>query len=77
MSTGLWETADSPFIFSPVGKRRYDQKQSGYGGQTKPIFHKKARDYLAQSSWILFCMLQGALISSQPRHDAYIFVRAG
>merc|ERR1712179_132680 len=24
------------------GKRRYDRKQSGYGGQTKPIFHKKA-----------------------------------
>jgi hypothetical protein len=25
------------------GKRRYDRKQSGYGGQTKPIFHKKVR----------------------------------
>jgi len=25
------------------GKRRYDRKQSGYGGQTKPVFHKKAR----------------------------------
>ncbi|XP_032111563.1 60S ribosomal protein L36a-like [Sapajus apella] len=24
------------------GKRRYDGKQSGYGGQTKPIFQKKA-----------------------------------
>lgn len=24
------------------GKRRYDRKQSGYGGQTKPVFHKKA-----------------------------------
>lgn len=23
------------------GKRRYDRKQSGYGGQTKPVFHKK------------------------------------
>ncbi|XP_010844535.1 PREDICTED: 60S ribosomal protein L36a-like, partial [Bison bison bison] len=22
------------------GKRRYDRKQSGYGGQTKPIFRK-------------------------------------
>ncbi|KAL9128774.1 MAG: hypothetical protein Q9217_002623 [Psora testacea] len=30
---------------SPVaqGKRRYDRKQSGYGGQTKPVFHKKAK----------------------------------
>jgi hypothetical protein len=26
-----------------VGKRRYDRKQSGYGGQTKPVFHKKVR----------------------------------
>merc|ERR1719436_515265 len=25
------------------GKRRYDFKQKGYGGQTKPIFHKKAK----------------------------------
>jgi ribosomal protein L44E len=23
------------------GKRRYDRKQEGYGGQTKPVFHKK------------------------------------
>ncbi len=26
-----------------LGKRRYDRKQQGYGGQTKPIFHKKAK----------------------------------
>lgn len=26
-----------------LGKRRYDRKQSGYGGQTKPIFHKKVK----------------------------------
>lgn len=26
-----------------IGKRRYDRKQSGYGGQTKPVFHKKAK----------------------------------
>ena len=25
------------------GKRRYESKQKGYGGQTKPIFHKKAK----------------------------------
>ena len=25
------------------GKRRYDKKQAGYGGQTKPVFHKKAK----------------------------------
>lgn len=25
------------------GNRRYNQKQKGYGGQTKPIFRKKAK----------------------------------
>ncbi|RKP08175.1 60S ribosomal protein L44 [Thamnocephalis sphaerospora] len=25
------------------GERRYRRKQSGYGGQTKPVFHKKAK----------------------------------
>ena len=25
------------------GKRRYDMKQKGFGGQTKPIFRKKAK----------------------------------
>uniref|UniRef100_A0A6U9JJR4 60S ribosomal protein L44 n=1 Tax=Oxyrrhis marina TaxID=2969 RepID=A0A6U9JJR4_OXYMA len=25
------------------GKRRYDAKQRGFGGQTKPIFRKKAK----------------------------------
>ena len=28
------------------GKRRYDRKQSGYGGQTKPVFHKKVKCFL-------------------------------
>ncbi|CAE8620783.1 unnamed protein product [Polarella glacialis] len=28
---------------SAQGKRRYDKKQAGYGGQTKPVFHKKAK----------------------------------
>eukprot|EP01090_Pellita_catalonica_P017146 TRINITY_DN510_c0_g1_i1.p1 TRINITY_DN510_c0_g1~~TRINITY_DN510_c0_g1_i1.p1 ORF type:complete len:107 (-),score=13.91 TRINITY_DN510_c0_g1_i1:108-428(-) len=25
------------------GRRRYDRKQRGFGGQTKPIFHRKAK----------------------------------
>ena len=25
------------------GKRRYDRKMQGFGGQKKPIFHKKAK----------------------------------
>lgn len=35
------------------GKRRYDRKQSGYGGQTKPVFHKKVR---LQGLQILMCV---------------------
>lgn len=31
---------------SVQGKRRYDRKQSGYGGQTKPVFHKKVSPYV-------------------------------
>lgn len=30
-----------PLFF--LGKRRYDKKQRGYGGQTKPVFRKKAK----------------------------------
>jgi hypothetical protein len=26
-----------------LGKRRYDRKQKGFGGQTKPIFRKKVK----------------------------------
>ena len=26
------------------GKRRYDAKQAGFGGQTKPVFRKKAKN---------------------------------
>ncbi|KYO38150.1 60S ribosomal protein L36a isoform B [Alligator mississippiensis] len=36
----LQEVRQAP---APQGKRRYDRKQSGYGGQTKPIFRKKAK----------------------------------
>jgi ribosomal protein L44E len=32
------------------GKRRYDRKQSGYGGQTKPVFHKKVHFTLAEKT---------------------------
>ena len=28
---------------SAQGKRLYDKKQAGFGGQTKPVFHKKAK----------------------------------
>jgi hypothetical protein len=35
------------------GKRRYDRKQSGYGGQTKPVFHKKVRFVVREHRIIL------------------------
>ncbi|CAD8195064.1 unnamed protein product [Paramecium octaurelia] len=34
------KSKESPFA---QGRRRYDMKQAGYGGQTKPIFRKKAK----------------------------------
>ena len=34
------KSQESPFA---QGRRRYDRKQAGFGGQTKPIFHKKAK----------------------------------
>jgi hypothetical protein len=40
----LCPEAICPFSSRPLaGKRRYDRKQSGYGGQTKPVFKKKAK----------------------------------
>ena len=30
-------------LLALAGKRRYDRKQAGFGGQTKPVFHKKVR----------------------------------
>jgi len=30
-------------FFYAHGQWRYDRKQSGYGGQTKPIFHEKPK----------------------------------
>ena len=53
--------ADSPspfflfFLLQFLGKRRYDRKQAGFGGQTKPVFRKKVRFFfLLFSSTIFF-----------------------
>uniref|UniRef100_A0A804UEH5 60S ribosomal protein L44 n=1 Tax=Zea mays TaxID=4577 RepID=A0A804UEH5_MAIZE len=46
---------------SAQGKRRYDRKQSGYGGQTKPVFHKKVMKY----TYVIVLLL----------HQSFIFVR--
>lgn len=32
---------------SAQGRRRYDRKQQGFGGQTKPIFRKKVKNRMA------------------------------
>jgi large subunit ribosomal protein L44e len=45
---------------SAQGKRRYDRKQSGYGGQTKPVFHKK----VLQCSLIYDCPIDMPMILS-------------
>lgn len=36
------------------GRRRYDRKQQGYGGQTKPIFRKKVWNLAVCSCWAVY-----------------------
>lgn len=43
LSSGSSAHRPSTSLPRPAGKRRYDRKQSGFGGQTKPVFHKKAK----------------------------------
>ena len=53
MAEWQWLTSDSPHKVTQYktgkasefaqGKRRYVRKQKGYGGQTKPVFQKKAK----------------------------------
>jgi large subunit ribosomal protein L44e len=46
VTRGNWDAKDDSLKQASLfaqGKRRYDRKQSGYGGQTKPVFHKKAK----------------------------------
>lgn len=38
------------------GRRRYDRKQQGFGGQTKPIFRKKV--YFQNTDLILILLIQ-------------------
>lgn len=35
------------------GRRRYDRKQAGYGGQSKPIFRKKVKHIRWLFVWVL------------------------
>lgn len=49
------------FALSSAGKRRYDRKQSGYGGQTKPIFRKKVRSvyFRCLIRPVMYCEIRG------------------
>merc|ERR1712086_847248 len=38
-----WQKKAGKASLVAQGKRRYDRKQAGFGGQTKPVFHKKAK----------------------------------
>jgi hypothetical protein len=42
IASNLHSALNVEICFIP-GKRRYDRKQAGFGGQTKPVFHKKVR----------------------------------
>nr|BAS01430.1 ribosomal protein L44 [Lotharella vacuolata] len=39
----IYEYKSGKATLKVQGKRRYDRKQRGFGGQTKPIFRKKAK----------------------------------
>ncbi|KAF5930221.1 hypothetical protein HYC85_031094 [Camellia sinensis] len=53
------------------GKRRYDRKQSGYGGQTKPVFHKKAK---TTKKIVLRLQCQGCKhVSAAPNQEVQTF----
>eukprot|EP00808_Paulinella_micropora_P019987 g5109.t1 len=38
-----WQKKAGKATLTAQGKRRYDRKQAGYGGQTKPVFHKNVK----------------------------------
>lgn len=37
------------------GRRRYNRKQQGYGGQTKPIFRKKVHSFISTNCFLFNC----------------------
>lgn len=49
------------------GKRRYDMKQKGFGGQTKPIFRKKAKT----TKKIVLKLVSGAPLMMHPRGPSH------
>lgn len=61
---------------SCTGKRRYDRKQSGYGGQTKPIFRKKVpSDFCIWQLWYLDLTLINFIFCSQAKTTKKIVLR--
>merc|ERR1712137_313644 len=38
-----WQKKAGKASLTAQGKRRYDRKQAGFGGQTKPVFKKKVK----------------------------------
>ena len=52
------------------GKRRYDEKQMGYGGQTKPVFHKKvSRLCCTRSRWVSWSLTPILLTGKDHQED--------
>lgn len=54
-----------------VGKRRYDRKQSGYGGQTKPVFHKKVP---VRMFWELHAVFPIIVVNDVPNLNFILYV---
>merc|ERR1711908_63281 len=58
------------------GKRRYDRKQQGYGGQTKPVFHKKAKTTKKIASSALSASTSRTMPSSAPSTSSLLTRRS-
>ena len=58
------------------GRRRYDRKQQGFGGQTKPVFHKKVR-CLAGLRALLLLLAAAAVRAAGQRRSARASGSAG
>lgn len=57
------------------GKRRYDRKQSGYGGQTKPVFHKKVSKINGVGNCQLCCESMVVIIKLTLLHISYKLIQ--
>jgi len=70
-------SSSGPDALACAGKRRYDNKQSGFGGQTKPVFHKKVRSHTVAAARCIGCRDRGGGRAGQGRLAELFFTLGG